>query len=244
VWREKPETGRRVRQRIVAVLNWAHDLEHRPTQISSEGLGRTLGAQPDTKGHFAALPYADIANLVHTLREGETMGRLALEFTILTAARSGEVRGATWSEFDLDANLWTIPGLRMKAGREHVVPLCSRAVALVKRAKEIASSDTVVFPGIKGKPMSDATLAKALREAGITKEMGSVHGMRSAFRDWVSEETSFPGEVAEAALAHTIKDKTEAAYRRGSLLAKRREMMDSWARHCEGGNSVVRLAAG
>jgi len=244
VWQKRPETARRVRQRIMAVLNWAHAREYRTTQVSNEAVGLGLGPQRENRGNFAALPYADVADLVATLRKKETIGNLALEFLILTAARSGEVRGATWDEFDLPAKLWTIPASRMKAGKEHVVPLGDRAVAIVERAKEIASSATVVFPGIRGKPMSDATMSKALREANITKEAGTVHGMRSAFRDWISEETNFPSDVAEAALAHTIKNKVEAAYRRGSLLAKRREMMKAWAKYCEAGSNVVRMVAG
>lgn len=243
IWHTKPETARRVRQRILAVLNWAHALQYRSTQVSNETLIQGLGNQNDSRGNFAALSYAAVPGLVTKLRANETIGNLALEFLILTAARSGEVRGASWSEFDLEAKLWAIPGDRMKAGNEHVVPLCDRAVALVERAKSFKMSD-IVFPGRKGEAMSDATMAKALREAGVPKEAGTVHGMRSAFRDWVSEETSFPGDVAEAALAHTIRNKVEAAYRRGKLLAKRRDMMTAWARHCEGGSNVVRMVAG
>lgn len=243
IWHTKPETARRVRQRILAVLNWAHALQYRSTQVSNEAVGHGLGNQNDSRGNFAALSYAAVPGLVTKLRANETIGNLALEFLILTAARSGEVRGASWSEFDLEAKLWTIPGDRMKAGKEHVVPLCDRAVALVERAKSFKMSD-IVFPGRKGEAMSDATMAKALREAGVPKEAGTVHGMRSAFRDWVSEETSFPGDVAEAALAHTIRSKVEAAYRRGKLLAKRRDMMTAWARHCEGGSNVVQMVAG
>jgi len=243
VWQKRPETARRVRQRIMAVLNWAHAREYRDTQVPNAAVALGLGPQRDTKGNFAALPYADMAGLIAKLRNKETIGNLALEFAILTAARSGEVRGAAWGEFDLKAKIWTIPGERMKAGKEHVVPLCDRAVALVERAQEIATGD-VVFPGNKGKAMSDATMAKALREAGIERERGTVHGMRSAFRDWVSEETNFPSDVAESALAHTIKNKVEAAYRRGKLLAKRREMMNAWAIYCEGGSNVVRMVAG
>jgi len=240
VWHKRPETARRVRQRIMVVLNWAHAREYRTTQVSNDAVGQGLGPQPEGRGNFAALPYTAIADLVATLRAKETIGNLALEFLILTAARSGEVRGASWGEFDLAAKLWTIPASRMKAGREHVVPLCDRALAIVERAGSVSSS-AVVFPGVRGKPMSDATMAKALREAGVTKEVGTVHGMRSAFRDWVSEETNFPGDVAEAALAHAIRNKVEAAYRRGSLLAKRREMMGAWAKYCEGGSNVVRI---
>jgi integrase len=244
VWHKAPETARRVRQRIMAVLNWAHAREYRSTQVSNAAVGLGLGPQKEGRGNFAALPYTEVAALIAELRRKETIGNLALEFTILTAARSGEVRGATWDEFDLEAKLWTIPGARMKAGREHVVPLCDRAVTIVRRAMDIRSSGTIVFPGLRGKPMSDATMAKALREAGVPREKGTVHGMRSAFRDWISEETSFPGDVAEAALAHVIRNKVEAAYRRGSLLAKRREMMNAWAAYCEGATNVVRMVAG
>lgn len=243
VWQKRPETGRRVRQRIMAVLDWAHAREYRDTQVSNGAVGLGLGPQRGSKGNFAALPFMEIAALIRTIRVNETIGNLALEFTILTAARSGETRGVVWAEMDLQARLWTIPAARMKAGKEHVVPLCDRAVAIAKRAQDLRTSD-VVFPGRKGAPMSDATMAKALRDAGIERERGTVHGMRSAFRDWVSEETNFPSDVAEAALAHVVKNKVEAAYRRGSLLAKRREMMNAWAIYCEGGSNVVRMVAG
>lgn len=244
IWREKPETARRVLQRILTVMDWGHAFKHSTVQLNRNGIRKLLGKQDAPKGNFAALPYGDVPGLLTQLRKRETIGNLSLEFAILTAARSGEVRGAMWDEFDLDAKLWTIPADRMKAKKEHNVPLCDRALAIVKRAQEFASSEDIVFPGLKGKPMSDATMAKALREAGVAKEAGTVHGMRSAFRDWVSEETSFPGDVAEAALAHAIKNKVEAAYRRGSLLAKRREMMNAWARHCEGDSNIVRMVAG
>lgn len=244
IWREKPETARRVLQRVLTVMDWGHAFKHCTVQLNRNGIRKLLGKQDAAKGNFAAMPYGEVSALVATLRSKETIGNMALEFLILTAARSGEVRGATWDEFDLEGRLWIIPAERMKAKKEHNVPLCDRALALVRRAQEIASSETVVFPGLRGNPMSDATMAKALREAGISKEVGTVHGMRSAFRDWVSEETSFPGDVAEAALAHTIKNKVEAAYRRGKLLAKRREMMAAWERHCQGGNNGVRMVAG
>lgn len=243
VWQSRPETARRLRQRVMAVLNWAHAREYRSSQVSNQAVGEGLGPQRDSRGNFAALPYTSVAGVIETLRKSESIGNLALEFTILTAARSGEVRGATWDELDTDKALWTIPGARMKAGKEHVVPLCNRAVAIIERAKSIRSSETIVFPGLKGMPMSDATMAKALREAGIPREAGTVHGMRSAFRDWVSEETNFPSDVAEAALAHVVKNKVEAAYRRGNLLAKRREMMNAWAAYCEGGSNVVQMVA-
>lgn len=234
IWQTIPETARRVRQRIIAIVDWAHAREFRTTAIPGKALSLGLGPQRDSRGNFAALPYAAVPALLTRLRMAETMGNLALEFTILTAARSGEVRGATWGELDIDNALWTIPGERMKAGKEHAVPLVGRALAIVARMAGLRSHKTLVFPGNSGKVMSDATMSKALRVAGVSQAAGSVHGMRSSFRDWVSEETSFPGDVAEAALAHVIRNKVEAAYRRGNLLAKRREMMAAWAAFCAG----------
>jgi integrase len=173
------------------------------------------------------------------------MGRLALEAVILTAARSGEVRLAEWSEIDLKAKTWTVPAGRMKANREHVIPLPTQAVALFERMKKHrrVNSD-LVFPGTKrGSALSDMTLTKVLRDM----EVNAVpHGFRSTFRDWVAEQTNFPADLAEAALAHVIADKTVAAYQRGTMLEKRRTLMTAWANYCEGtatGN-VVRLAAG
>jgi integrase len=154
-----------------------------------------------------------------------------LEFAIFTASRSGEVRGATWEEFDLEAKLWTIPKDRMKANREHVVPLTAPAIRIIERCAQLRIRDCpLVFPGARGnKALSDMTLTKLLKEM---KEPYTAHGFRSAFRDWASEETNHPGDVAEAALAHMVKDKTEAAYRRGNLLEKRRTLMDDWAKWC------------
>jgi integrase len=154
----------------------------------------------------------------------ETIGRLALQFTILTAARSGEVRGAVWSEFDLEHETWTIPAERMKAGEEHTVPLSSAAMELMQRLSR-ACSGPVVFPGLKGQPLSDATLSKILRQAGVPY---TVHGFRSSFRDWVAENMIVPGEVAEAALAHPVTNKVEAAYRRTIFLQQRKFLMEEW----------------
>jgi integrase len=244
IWKTKPETARRVRQRILKVVDWAHGMKYRGTQLNAKSISDTLGAQPKTKSNFAALPYAKVPALAQRLAKVESIGGMALHFLILTAARSGEVRGATWAEFDLKSKLWTIPGNRMKAGKEHVVPLTDAAVAIIERAKEIASHEALVFPGIKHKAMSDATMAKALFVAGVKPADGTVHGMRSAFRDWVSEETNFPSDVAEAALAHVVRNKVEAAYRRGKLLAKRREMMTAWANYCAGmGADVLQIKA-
>ena len=243
IWNEVPETARRVRQRVLTVINWAHAREFRSTQISSAAISSGLGAQTKAKGNFAALPYNAVPKLMRDLEAGDSIGRFALQFLILTASRSGEVRGASWDEFHLGQKIWTVPGDRMKAGREHVVALSDSAVEIVEKMKELSSSKSLVFPGVSGKQMSDATLAKVLRAAGIGKEQATVHGMRSAFRDWVSEETNFPGDVAEAALAHIVKNKVEAAYRRGNLLAKRHEMMSAWAGYCNGADNVIRMVA-
>jgi integrase len=189
------------------------------------------------------MPFAVVPAFVARLREKETWGRLALEAAILTGARSGEIRGARWEELDLDAGLWTVPAERMKAGREHIVPLSPAALRVFRRAAELRTEGfAFVFHGMKrDKPMSDMTLTKLLRDMG---ESVTAHGFRSSFRDWVSEATQFQGELAEAALAHTIENKVEAAYRRGNLLEKRRKLMEAWGDYCGGGAAkIVRLAA-
>ena len=166
-----------------------------------------------------------------------------MEALILTAVRSGEIRGAEWSELDLDAATWTIPASRMKGGKVHVVPLSPAAVAIFKAAAEFRrATDDLVFHGLKrGKPLSDMTLLKVLRDMG---EPYTVHGFRSAFRDWVAEETNVPGEIAEAALAHAIPNRVEAAYRRTDYLDKRRKLMEAWGAYCTGaGTNIVRLAS-
>ena len=231
IWLAKPETARRVRQRIGAVLDWAYASGYRESEAPMRALTKGLPRQPKNNGHFAAMPYASVSSFIVKLRCRESFSRLALEFAILTAARSGEVRGATWDEFDLEARLWTLPARRMKATREHVVPLCARAVRIVERCAELRrAACPIVFPGIRGyQPLSDMALTKLLRKM---KEPYTAHGFRSAFRDWVSEETEHQADVAEAALAHVVANKTEAAYRRGTLLEKRRRLMDDWARYC------------
>jgi integrase len=236
IWLAKPETARRVRQRIGTVLDWAYASGYRDSEAPMRAITKGLPRQPKKEGHFAAMPYSRVPAFVPRLRERESYSRLALEFAILTAARSGEVRHAEFDEFDLSAGLWTIPAQKMKASREHVVPLCARAARIIERCAELRIRNCpLVFPGMRGfKPMSDMTLTKLLREM---KEPYTVHGFRSAFRDWVSEETNHPSDVAEAALAHMVKDKTEAAYRRGNLLEKRRLLMADWAGYCCKGNS-------
>lgn len=232
IWLDKPETARRVRQRIVAVMDWAIAKGYRTAPLPIAAMNKSLPKVKAKPVHHSALPYADVPAFVAKLRERESVGRLAFEALVLTAARSGEIRGALWSEVDLEKKLWTIPAERMKAGREHVVPLSDAAVSTFKRAETYreARSD-LVFPGVRhGKPLSDMTLTKICRDLEVP---AVPHGFRSSFRDWVAEETDFDGAVAEMALAHTIENKVEAAYRRGNLLEKRRALMVAWATHCE-----------
>lgn len=169
---------------------------------------------------------------VARLREREAVAALALELAILTACRTGEALGAEWAEIDLAKKLWTIPASRMKAGREHRVPLCERAAAILERLASAKVDDQFVFPGQRrGKPLSNMAMAMLLRRMGV--DDATVHGFRSAFRDWAGNETAFPREVAEQCLAHAIGDKTEQAYRRSDALEKRRALMTAWANYCE-----------
>jgi len=241
IWLTKPETARRVRQRIGTVLDFAHGKGWREPFVMA-AVNKALPKQPRKSGRFEALPYAEVPAFVAKLRERESMGRLALGALVLTASRSGEVRLARWSEIDLDKATWTIPAERMKAGKTHVVPLSPAALRVFRRAAELRMAGTdLVFPGLKrGKPLSDMTLLKILRDMKLD---ATVHGFRSAFRDWCAEETSVAGEVAEAALAHAIPNKVEAAYRRTDFFEKRRKLMDAWAEYCSGSAAnVVRLA--
>lgn len=243
IWLEVPETARRIRQRIGTVLDWAHAKGYRPAEAPMRSVTKGLPKQAKGQEHFAALPWADVPDFIARLRETDKTGpmvKLLFEFLIITAVRSGEVRGARWNEFDTDARLWTIPKERMKAKKVHVVPLSDRAMQILEeagKARTSESDDAFVFQGTKpGRPLSDMTLTMPLRRMGIE---ATAHGFRSSFRDWASEATNFPNEVAEAALAHAVRDRTEAAYRRGDLLEKRRKMMDAWAAFCEGRRGKV-----
>lgn len=244
IWLKVPETARRVRQRIGAVLDYAHAQGWRASEAPMRAVNKGLPKQPRKDEHFAAIPYADLPAFMGKVRGmPSTTGRLALQFTILTAARSGETRGATWGEIDLDAKLWTIPAERMKAGKAHVVPLSEPALAILVEMRGLFTDKAdLIFPGLKRQLLSDMTLAKALRSAGGGGY--TVHGMRSAFRDWVAEKMpTVPGEVAEAALAHAIPNKVEAAYRRTMFLEQRIALMAKWADYLAGKSNVVRLAA-
>jgi len=229
IWLTKPETARRVRQRIGTVFDWAKAAGHRKGENPIEGVTKGLPKQTEKKNHHEALPYAQVPDFVRELRalESDEIVRLAFEFLILTASRTGEVIGAKWSEIDAAQKLWIVPAERMKAGREHRVPLSSRSLELLDQAKRISAQSDFIFPGRNyDRPISNMAFLMLIRRL---KRTITAHGFRSSFRDWASEATSFPREVAEMALAHTIENKVEAAYRRGDLLEKRREMMTAWA---------------
>jgi integrase len=234
LWREKPETASRLRGRIEAVLDAAKAQGHRTGENPAAWRGHLSHLLPKrgklTRGHHAAMDYRDVPAFIGRLREHSAIAALALEFCILTATRSGEVYGARWSEMDMMAKIWTIPAARMKAAREHRVLLAEPAFAILEKLGDITTGD-FVFPSPRGrKPLSHVSMAKVLRRLQV--DVATVHGFRSAFRDWAGNETHFPREIAEAALAHVIGDKAEAAYRRGDALEKRRTMMEAWADYC------------
>ncbi len=244
IWSTKPETASRVRGRIERVLNAAKAQGHRNGENPAAWRGHLANLLPKrhklTRGHHAAMPYQDVPAFIARLRERDGVAALALEFVIICASRSGEVRGATWREFDLDAKVWTVPAGRMKAGREHRVPLSARAVTILKEMAKLGDDPAgYVFPGSRrGKPLSVMALDMVLRRMGSDV---TVHGFRSSFRDWCGEVSTFPREIAEAALAHVVGDQTERAYRRGDALEKRRALMIAWAGYIEpkGADKVV-----
>jgi integrase len=234
LWNAKPETASRLRGRIERVLDAAKAQGLRSGENPARWRGHLDQLLPKrqrlTRGHHAAMGYAEVPTFISDLRSRQATAALALEFAILTAARSGEVLGGLWNEFDFDRAVWTVPAERMKAGREHRVPLSPRALRIVTDLYDSRTSD-FVFPGEKaGRPLSVMSLEMVLRRMKI--ENATVHGFRSSFRDWAAESTNFPNEVCEAALAHVIENKAEAAYRRGDLFDKRRKLMDAWAAYC------------
>jgi integrase len=234
IWSDKPETASRLRGRIERVLDAAKAQGLRTRENPARWRGHLDQLLPKrqrlTRGHHAAMDFADVPAFLGELRAREGTAARALEFAILTAARSGEVLGARWSEFDLDRAIWTTPAPRMKAGREHRVPLSRHALKIVKAMRDACDGE-FVFPGqSSSKQLSVMALEMVLRRMKI--ENATVHGFRSAFRDWTAECTHFPNEVCEAALAHVIENKAEAAYRRGDLFDKRRELMEAWAAYC------------
>jgi integrase len=234
LWKEKPETATRLRGRIERVLDAAKARGLRAGDNPARWRGHLdqllAKRQRLTRGHHAAMPYAELSAFISDLRTRQARAALALEFAILTAARSGEVLGARWAEFDLDRAVWTIPAVRMKAGREHRVPLSKGALKIINTMDAVRHGDFVFYGQKPEKPLSPMALEMVLRRTTIASV--TVHGFRSAFRDWAAECTNFPNEVCEAALAHAVANKVEAAYRRGDLFEKRRKLMDAWALYC------------
>ncbi len=232
IWQDKPETASRIRGRIETVLDAAKAREYRSGENPARWRGHIAQILPArsrlTRGHHKAIAYADLPAFMPQIRARDALAALALEFVILTAARTSEVLGAQWHEVDLDKALWTIPAGRMKAGKEHRVPLSQRAVEILTTVKALGS--VWLFPATNGSKLSSMAMTMLLRRmnADVT-----VHGFRSAFRDWAAESTSYPHEVCEMALAHVIGNKSEAAYRRGDLFDKRRRLMDEWATYCD-----------
>lgn len=262
IWTDRTETASRLRGRIESVLSWATVAGHRAGDNPARWAGNLKELLPapskvKAKGNQPALSLDDAPRWFAAIRQRDGFGPRALEFAALTAARSGEVRGATWSEIDLDRALWIVPGERMKMGREHRVPLTAPALALLKNLPRLDGTD-LVFPSNRGGQLSDMTLSatmKRLHEADIaadgpgfldrvSKRPAVPHGLRSTFRDWAAERTQYPGDMAEVALAHRINNVVEAAYRRGDMVEKRRRMMADWADFLSGralGGNVVRI---
>jgi integrase len=235
IWTEKTETASRVRGRIESVLDWATSRKYRTGENPARWRGHldTLLASPKKVAkveHHPALPYDQIGAFIASLQEQSGIAARALEFAILTATRTNEVIGATWGEFDLDKGLWTIPSARMKAEKEHRIPLSAHAMAILSEMQQLGNHG-YVFPGMKEKkPLSNMAMLVTLRR--MKRNDLTVHGFRSTFRDWAGETTAYPREVIEHALAHQLKDKAEAAYARGTLFEKRQRLMADWANYC------------
>lgn len=238
IWTEKHETARRVRQRIGTVMKWAVAQGWRQDNPAQD-ISQALPKVSRQKAHRKAMPYAEVAGCLGAVRgsrAGEST-KAAIEFLVLTATRSGEVREARWQEIDVDARVWVIPAQRMKAKRPHRVPLSPRALEILETAKALGDGSGFVFPGTKaGRPLSDMTLSKLVKELGFDAD---IHGFRTSFRTWAQERTNFPREVAEAALAHRSGDAVEQAYARSDVFAKRVKMMDAWDAYIAGGSAEI-----
>lgn len=255
IWSTKTETASRVRGRIESILSWAKARGYRQGENPATWRGHLdqllpARSQVAPVEHHAALPYADLPAFMAKLRAKEGIGARALEFTILTAARTGDTIGAEWREIDKAEKLWTVPAARVKGKkgarkRDHVVPLTKQALAILEN---LPAEGDYVFPGGKeGAGLSNAAMSELLKGMGYPNDVATVHGFRSAFKDWASEQTAYPNELTEMAMAHTVSDKVEAAYRRGDMREKRRRLMADWAAYCDGkaigGNNVVRIGA-
>jgi len=235
IWQTKAETADRTRMRIAAVIDHAKArgifTGDNPAEWKG-GLKELLPArQKLTRGHHAAAAYKDIPAIIKKLRASDSVSAAAVEFTALVAGRSGEIRGAVWPEFDLDAALWVIPATRMKAGREHKVILSKRAIEILRARKDNSTGDIVFEGGKEGAPISDTAMTKSLRAASADKAV-TIHGLRSSFSDWANDRAEFPGEVVEHALAHLVGNAVHRSYRRGTAVDLRRELMEAWAIYC------------
>jgi integrase len=238
IWKAKPETASRLRGRIEAVLDWAKVRGYRSGENPARWKGHLDHLLPARRKvqkvqHHAALPYAEIGAFVADLRKREGIAARALELLIYTACRTSAILNARWEEIDFENRDWIIPGHRMKAGLEHRIPLSDQALEVLRlmRSRDDGAKEGLVFPGQKrGKPLSNMAMLTLLGRMGLDDL--TAHGFRSTFRDWAAERTNFPGEVAEAALAHTVGNKVEAAYRRGDLFEKRRQLISAWAKFC------------
>jgi integrase len=250
IWTVKPETAGRVRGRIESILDWATARGFRQGENPARWRGHLENLLPARSKlrkvkHHAALPYAELGAFMADLRQQEGVAARALDFTVLTAARTGEVIGARWDEFDLAERLWTVPQERMKAAKEHRVPLSDAALGILGELRKVRHCDFVFPGGSASRPISNMAMTMTLRRMGHGDL--TVHGFRSTFRDWAADRTGFPAEVAEMALAHTVPDKVEAAYRRGDLFQKRRQLMAAWSKFATAtptnGGKVVSFAA-
>jgi integrase len=242
IWLTKSETASRLRGRIERVLDFAKARAMRTGENPARWRGHLDAVLPRrqklTRGHHKAMPFDEVPAFVSRLRDLKGVAPRALEFLILTAGRTGEVLGATWDEIDLESGIWTVSGTRMKAGREHRVPLTDRALEILGELREVMTGE-YVFSGLRrGKPLSSMAMEAVLRRMKID---ATVHGFRSAFRDWAGERTHFARELAETALAHLVGDAVERAYRRGDALQKRRDLMDAWMHFCNGGSTILVL---
>jgi len=243
IWQEKPETARRVKQRMHAILEWAHATGHRKEQNPVDTIRRVLPKQQEAKSHHAALPYQQMPVFLADLRSSNSNRfiRLGLEFLVRTASRTSEVLGARWEE--IDGDIWTVPASRMKTGREHRVPLTEATAALLEQVRKVGVRSDFIFPGRDwNRPLSGMAFLMAIRRIGYGEF--TVHGFRSTFRDWTAERTNVQRDVCEAALAHSVGNKVEAAYKRTDLFDKRRSLMDGWCAFLdEKEGNVVKLRA-
>lgn len=242
IWTSRPEVARKLRQRIRATLAWAQAHGYVEHNVAGEAISGALPAMPAVAEHYRALPYGEVAAALKTFEaSGASLAaKLALRFLVLTAARSGEARGATWDEIDMDAKEWRIPAKRMKAGIEHRVPLSAVALAVLEEARSLRDDSGLLFPSPnrRGKPLSDMALTRVLRSTGLAGRT-TVHGFRSSFRDWAAERTNAPHAVMELSLAHKVGAAVEQAYARSDLLDRRRDLMERWAGFLAGGGADV-----